>query len=41
MHRPLACPEVLTTVDQLIIAVWGWALVPVSIAHAIVLLWES
>ena len=28
-------------VDQVIIAVWGWALVPVSIAHTAVLLWES
>jgi len=28
-------------VDQLIIAIWGWALVPVSIAHTVVLLWES
>jgi hypothetical protein len=25
----------------LIIAVWGWALAPVSIAHTVVLVWES
>jgi hypothetical protein len=32
---------VVQPVDQMIIAVWGWALVPVSIIHTAVLLWES
>jgi hypothetical protein len=28
-------------IDQLIIALWGWALVPVSIVHTAILFWES
>jgi len=28
-------------VDQVIIAIWGWSLVPVSIVHTSELLWES
>ncbi len=32
---------VVQPIDQLIIALWGWHIVPVSIAHTVVLVWES
>ena len=32
---------IVQPIDQMIIALWGWHIVPVSIVHTIALVWES